>query len=167
MKFLLAASLFLATLVGLAIATNQSSTDAATSSVVPSPTAEQEFYEVRIYQIDDYEKQVACESYLENALLPALKRIGIDRVGVFTNQDNENDHSVFVVIPFATIGKFAGLNETLANDKAYQSAAAEYFARDLKDPVYKRIESRFLKAFAGIPVMEIPEVSTKTPESHF
>jgi hypothetical protein len=128
---------------------------------------EQEFYEIRIYRINDYDKQRACESYLQTALLPALNRLDINRVGVFTNQGDENDHSVFVLIPFTTIDKFTGLNQALANDKEYQSAAAEYFARELKDPVYERIESRFLKAFSGIPVMEIPKLSTEKQERIF
>ena len=128
---------------------------------------EQEFYEIRIYRINDYDKQVACESYLENALLPALNRMDINRVGVFTNQDDENDHSVFVIIPFATVERFTGLNQSLAEDKDYQSAAADYFARELKDPVYERIESRFLKAFVGMPVMEIPELSSEKQERIF
>lgn len=125
------------------------------------PDAQQEYYELRIYKIYDYDKQLAAEAYLKDALLPALGRIGLDRIGVFTNQDDQNDHSVYVLIPFPTIEKFASLNQTLAADKEYQTAAAEYFARKLKDPVYDRIESRFMKAFAGIPVIELPAVSVE------
>ena len=124
-------------------------------------TADQEYYELRIYKIYDFEKQRAAESHLENALLPALGRIGLDRVGVFTNNDDENDHSLYVLIPFSKISTFADLNKTLAADKEYQTAAADYFTRELKDPVYDRIESRFLKAFAGMPVIEVPAVSAE------
>ena len=126
-----------------------------------STAADQEFYELRIYKIYDFDKQRAAESHLENALLPALGRIGLDRIGVFTNKDDENDHSLYVLIPFPKISTFADLNKTLAADKEYQTAAAEYFARELKDPIYDRIESRFLKAFAGIPVIEVPAVSAE------
>ena len=121
----------------------------------------QEYYELRIYKIFDYDKQLVAEAYLKDALLPALGRIGLDRVGVFTNKDDENDHSVYVLIPFPTIEKFANLNQTLAADNEYQIAAANYFDRNLKDPVYDRIESRFLKAFAGMPVIEMPAISVE------
>ena len=124
-------------------------------------TVDQEYYELRIYKIYDYDKQRAAEAYLKDALLPALGRIGLDRIGVFTNKDDPNDHSLYVLIPFPTIDKFSGLNKTLAEDKEYQTAAAEYFTRELKDPVYDRIESRFLKAFAGMPVIELPAVSVE------
>jgi hypothetical protein len=127
----------------------------------------QEYYELRIYKIFDYDKQLACESYLKDALLPALNRMGIDRVGVFTNQDDENDHSVFMLIPFPTVDKFTEMNKTLAADKEYQTAAASYFDRKPKDPVYERIESRFMKAFSGIPVIEVPQVSAEKKERLF
>jgi hypothetical protein len=129
--------------------------------------AAQEYYELRIYKIFDYDKQQAAEAHLENALLPALNRLGIDRVGVFTNKGDENDHSIFTLIAYPTIEKFTGLNKALAADEQYQADAASYFARELKDPVYSRIESRFMKAFAGMPVMEIPEVSIEKQERLF
>jgi hypothetical protein len=125
------------------------------------PVADQEYYELRIYKIFDYDKQNAAEDHLENALLPALNRMGLDRIGVFTNDSDENDHSVYVLIPFPTINQFLEWNRTLAADEEYQAAAASYFACDKNDPIYERIESRLLKAFAGMPVMEVPAVSVE------
>ena len=127
---------------------------------------EQEYYELRIYKIWDYEKQQIAETHLKNALIPALNRMGLDRVGVFLNSD-VNDHSIFVLIPYPTIEKFTKLNKTLAADTEYQTAAASYFARDKKSPIYKRIESRFMKAFEGMPTMEIPQVSKEKSERIF
>lgn len=130
-------------------------------------TAKQEFYELRVYKIFDFEKQVIAEAYLQQALVPALGRAGIDRVGVFTNLDDENDHSMYMLIPFATIEKFTELTNTLEADTVYQAAAAAYFDRPLKDPIYTRIESHFLKAFAGIPSMEVQELTKTKAERIF
>ena len=140
---------------------------AVIASDPPTATVEQEYYELRIYKIYDYDKQVAAEKYLENALIPALNRMGVDRVGVFTNQGDENDHSIFVLIPFANVDQFTGLNKQLAADEEYQAAAGDHFKRELKDPVFDRIESRFMKAFAGMPVIEIPKVSTEKQDRIF
>ncbi len=120
--------------------------------------AQRELYELRIYRNFDFEKQELVESYLRDALLPALNRMGLDRVGVFTSEDN-NDHSVFVLIPFADMATFTKMSSTLDADEAYQKAASAYFNRPLKDPAFDRIESRLLLAFKGMPVMEIPEFS--------
>ena len=117
---------------------------------------EQEYYEFRTYKIFDFEKQEQVQDYLQNALIPALNRIGLDRVGAFSRIDDENDHSVYMIIPFPEIEQFGSLNETLAADAQYQAAAQPHFASELKDPAFARIESRFMKAFKGMPVIELP-----------
>ena len=127
----------------------------------------QQYYELRIYKIYDYEKQVVAEGYFETALIPALGRLGIQPVGAFTNLDDENDHSLYVLIPFDSAETFGTLNEKLNNDKEYQTGAAIYFDRPPKDPVFDRIESRFMRAFSGMPKMELPELSKNKQERIF
>lgn len=127
----------------------------------------QQYYELRIYKIFDYEKQVVAEGYLETALLPALGRLGIDPVGVFTNLDDQNDHSIYMLIPFDSAEAFATHNAKLNEDKTYQTGAAIYFDRPKKDPVFERIESRFMRAFSGMPKMELPELSKEKKERIF
>jgi hypothetical protein len=132
-----------------------------------SSVANQEYYELRIYRIFDYEKQQLAEAYLEEALLPALQRQNLDRIGVFTNRDDENDHSIFLLIPYPTIEAFTKSHDLLDADEDYQTASAEYFNRELKDPIFSRIESRFLKAFAGMPVLELSDAAPTTPDRLF
>jgi hypothetical protein len=119
----------------------------------------QEFYEIRIYRCPTAEKQHAVISFVESALLPALNRQKIDRVGIFTPAGENADSSVYVLIPYRTLDMLGGLNAALASDSAYQAAAADYFAMPEKDPAYTRIESRLMKAFAGMPVIEQPAYS--------
>ena len=129
--------------------------------------ANQEYYELRIYKIFDYEKQQIAENYLKNALVPALNRMGVDRVGVFSNLGDENDHSLFMLIPFSSIDQFTNMNQALAEDSDYQAKAADYFRRNKKSAVYERIESRFMKAFKGIPALEIPAYSANKQDRLF
>jgi len=120
----------------------------------------QEFYELRIYRIPTGQKQQIVSRYLQKALLPALNRLEIDRVGAFTQMADKSvpsDHSLFVLIPYPTLVARAQLNSALAADRSYQRAAAEYFGLPKKDPAYKRIQSYLMKAFAGMPVIELPE----------
>ena len=129
---------------------------AAVQPVLQNPPA-QEYYELRIYRIFDFEKQKIAEKHFQEALLPALHRQGIDRVGVFVNQSDENDHSLFVLIPFSTIDQFTNLNAKLAADQDFQTASVDYFSRELADPIFNRIESRFMKAFSGMPKIELTD----------
>ena len=126
---------------------------------VPGKTEAREFYELRVYKIFDFEKQQLAEQYIENALLPALDRLGLSRVGVFTNLDDENDHSIYMLIPFTYIEQFVGLSDALFADERYRAAAKPYFDRPLKNPVFARIESRLMRAFQGMPVIELPEAT--------
>lgn len=144
----LAGSLAAAATAGLA-----AQLQAAETAAGGSP---QEFYELRIYRNTDSENFAAVSEYLESALLPALSRRKIDRVGVFQALSDPQDQSLYVLIPYASLEVLATLNDSLAADQAYQQSAAEFFARPIKTPAYTRQESRLMKAFAGMPVIELP-----------
>lgn len=136
------------------------------------PKQNQEYYELRTYRIADAEKQKIVSDYLEHALLPALKRMGINRVGVFKETEGKGDHSLYVLIPYTSLKQFSSLNDVLETDAAYHTAAEAYFAQPKKSPAYSRIESRLMKAFQGMPVLETPEGKSshlfelRTYESH-
>ena len=121
----------------------------------------QEYYELRVYRTPDAAEQQVVSDYLENALLPALTRQAIDRVGVFTRTDDDTDFALYMLIPFKTLAAFSELNATLAADTVYNQAARDYFAIPKDAAPYARVESKLMKAFAGMPVMEIPEYSAK------
>ncbi|MBT3201644.1 MAG: NIPSNAP family containing protein [Phycisphaerales bacterium] len=117
--------------------------------------AHQEFYELRAYRVPSAEKQTIIKDYFAKALVPALNKLGIDRVGVFETLEGK-DLTLWVLIPFKTLDARVVLNEKLAADKAYQAAAKDFLVGSKKDPMYTRVESWLMKAFAGIPVIEMP-----------
>jgi len=121
----------------------------------------QEHYELRIYRIKSEDKQQIVSTYLEKGLLPALGRMGIDRVGVFKVLDKPDDFSIFVLIPFKTMEAFADLSPRLMADTEYQKASANLNALPQKDPAYTRIESKFYKAFSEMPAIEMPKQTAK------
>jgi len=123
----------------------------------PTDTTQQEFYELRVYRNTIPAKRQLVSDYVQHALLPALNRHGIDRVGVFNTIVDEKNLSLYMLIPYANLSTLGSLNDTLAADKDYQTAAADFFAQPIKNPPYQRQESRLMKAFAGMPVIEMPE----------
>ena len=125
-------------------------------NVSAAPDKEQEYFELRLYRVKNEAKQKIVSSYLEKALVPALNRMGIDRVGVFTVQGGE-DLSLFVLIAYPTFDALGQMNTKLGADSKYQEAAKEMFSQPYNDPAYTRIQSRLMKAFAGMPVIEMPE----------
>ena len=117
---------------------------------------EQEYCEFRVYKTKDANKKKMLGNYLETALIPALSRMGIDRIGVFTNMDDLNDYSIYMLIPYMTFEIFTEVNKKLFMDKEYLHAAKEHFSALKNDPVFTRIQSGFYKAFNGMPVIEMP-----------
>ena len=115
----------------------------------------QEFYELRAYRVKDAEKQAVVKNYLAKALVPALNKIKIDRVGVFETCDGK-DLTIWAIIPYKTLDQMTALNGKLAADTAYQAAAKDFLAGDKRNPVILRLESWLMKAFEGIPVLELP-----------
>lgn len=125
----------------------------------PLFAADRDYFELRVFRNTESEKQAAVLKYLEEALVPALNRAGSKQIGVFVPTSGKPEvplNDVFVLIPYASLEAFTGLNDTLEADKAYQSAAAEFMAAPKDDPAYTRVESRFMKAFAGMPKLEAP-----------
>jgi hypothetical protein len=132
------------------------------SARAASDPASQEFYELRTYRIPSPEMNKLVSRYLEDALLPALERQGLDRIGVFTTlpqDDQQPDHDLRVLIPYPTLDVFLDQRPALAADSAYQRAAADYLAQPLKNPAYQRIISQLMRAFAGMPTLELPAQS--------
>ena len=115
----------------------------------------QEYYELRAYRIPSAEKQTIIKDCFAKALVPALNRLGIDRVGVFELCEGK-DLTLWTLIPYKTLDQMTALNGKLAGDKAYQAAAKDFLVGSKKDPMYNRIESWLMKAFEGIPVLELP-----------
>ncbi len=116
----------------------------------------QEYYELRAYRIPDAASRDLVLDVLEAGLVPALGRAGLGPTGVFTVAEAPDDLSVFVIIPFPTLEAFDTLRSRLEGDDAYLKAASAIYARPKEEPVYTRIESWFMRAFSGMPVMELP-----------
>jgi len=94
--------------------------------------------------------------YWQNAATPAYNRLGVPTVGVFTElQDSATNH-VYVLVPFATPAAYAAIPGQLANDDAYQKAAASYLNTPKSDPAYERFESSLLVAFDGMKKLAVP-----------
>ena len=81
--------------------------------------------------------------------------------------DSNEDHSLVVLIPFPSLDDFGSLNEKLAADAEYQTSSAAIWARPKNSPPYSRIESRFMKAFSGMPIMELPKETVDKTERMF
>lgn len=135
-------------------------TSLASATSVAAAAADREFYEWRTYQTANADKLKVVSNYLEKALVPALGRMGIDHIGGFV-PEKDADKSISILIPHRTLDTLGQFNDHLAADAAYQDAAKPYFDAPLKDPTFVRIENRLMRAFKGMPVVELPPQTAK------
>lgn len=114
-----------------------------------------EYYQLKIYSFDTEEQQQRTDSYLENAYLPALKRLDIKNVGVFKPRttDSVTPKKTYVLIPFNSLVQFSLLEDTLLKDKIHLEAGASYLDATHDNAPYSRIESVLMKAFVDMPKM--------------
>jgi hypothetical protein len=126
----------------------------------------QEFYSIRIYQLKSKEQEERVDKYLQGAFLPALHRMGIQKVGVFKPVGNDTAavRRIYVLIPFHSLEQFTGLTASLQKDQSYLSDGKDYLDAVFDNLPYTRIESILLQAFPDMPRLEAP-TALKAPAS--
>ncbi len=125
-----------------------------------------EFYEIRVYYLQNKEQENRVDRYLKDALLPALHRQGFERIGVFKplGNDTSSNRRVFILIPYKKIEQFLKLENDLQKNKTYLKNGGDYINTAYNEPAYKRIESILLQAFEGMPVGSKPDLKTSHSE---
>jgi hypothetical protein len=125
-----------------------------------------EFYKLTIYHYGSVDQEKVLTNYFQNALLPALHRMGVDKVGVFKNLANDTSvsKSFYVLVPVKSLDFLNKIAEKLTSDKAYQSAGSEYINASYTNPPYAHIECILLQAFSMAPKMQLPVLKADKTE---
>lgn len=114
-----------------------------------------EFYELKTYTIKDNDQEKRIDHYLEKAYIPALKRMGIQHIGVFKMHADKFklNNKIYVLIPYASLAQFEATENYLALDKAHLANGADYITAKFENPPYERINSVLMRAFPDMPKM--------------
>lgn len=133
-----------------------------------------ECYELRCYHLKAGTRLKAeadpapLHAYLAQAVVPALSRRGIRSVGVFTELDINREAAtstpragspVWMLIPHASAESYVNATADLLRDPAVLAAGAAYLNVPKASPAFERIDSWFLRAFRGMPRIELPAFS--------
>ena len=130
-----------------------------------------DLFALRVYHLQSREQADRLDNYLRQAYLPALHRAGVEKVGVFKQNENTAagapapaEQLVFVFIPCASAEQYTKLNLGLDADKTYQNEARDYLNTAFDNPVYARIETVLLLAFTGMPTFHVPALKSAPAE---
>jgi hypothetical protein len=127
-----------------------------TAHAAESGAAAREYYELRFYRLKSSSDRGPLDGYLEKAAIPALNRIGLKPIGVFSEIEPKDGPGVYMLIPFPNLESFATAASRLNADAEYLKAGAEYLQAPKSSPAFLRIDSWLMLAFAGLPKLELP-----------
>jgi hypothetical protein len=125
-----------------------------------APGASGQYFELRAYRPRAGVAPGLLDGYLEQALIPALNRRGIEAVGVFTEAEPKPDSPVWVFIAHPSLESVASVAATVNADPVVLSAGADYLEKTSKDhPAFDRIDSWLFLPFAGLPALAVPALA--------
>lgn len=130
-------------------------------SWLPGQRKKREFYQLTIYHFNTSAQENIIDSYLKNALLPALHKMNIKNIGVFKNRSNDTlpDKTLYVLMPVSSLDEITKIASRLNADKSYQDAGDGYLNSVYSTPPYARMETILLHAFSLAPTLQAPALN--------
>jgi hypothetical protein len=115
-----------------------------------------DYYALRRYHLQSGPQEKLADSYFREALVPALNRLGIKPVGVFSVDIGPDSPSFYVLMPGTSVEALVTADFRLEHDDAYLKAGAPFLNAPAKQPAYVRMESSLMLAFEGMPKLTLP-----------
>ena len=119
-----------------------------------------EYYELRKYKLQSPQTKL-LQSYLADALIPALNRLGFSPIGVFNLYLGPETPTMYLLIPSPSVESLVTAELQLAKDEEFMKAAAPFWNAPATSPPFMRIESSLMIAFEGWPRLVVPPVTAQ------
>jgi hypothetical protein len=120
-----------------------------------------QYFEFRKYQLQSGPQTKLLQSYLSDALIPALNRMGLTPIGVFNLDLGPQSPATYVLIPSDKLETLVTTELQLAKDDQFMKAAAPFWAAPAAAPPFVRVESQLMLAFEGWPQVTVPPVTAQ------
>lgn len=125
-----------------------------------------EYYQLSIYHYQNLLQESQLHQYLKDAYLPALRRNGIEKIGVFyaVENDTATEKRLYVLVPIKKLEQLSTLRERINRDPVYQQTSASFLNLPYNIPAFQRLETIILHAFHMAPHFNIPVLSAPKNE---
>jgi len=124
------------------------------SPAAPADRTNQEYFELRKYRPHVGPRKNLLGNFLREVGIPAMNRVGIGPVGVFTAKYGPSDPTLYVLIVHKNLQSVVTASEKLLDDDEFRKS--EFVNAPLSDPGYVRVESSLMRAFKYMPKLEVP-----------
>ena len=128
---------------------------------VRAETSQREYYQLRQYKVRSGPQTKLTEKYLAEALTPALNRLGMKPVGIFSLYLGPESPTFYVLMPSSSAEASVNVELRLAGDEEYLKAGESFLTAPAKEPPFERIESSLMIAFEGWPKLVVPPVTAQ------
>ncbi len=129
---------------------------AQTSSCKP-----REYYAIRRYHLQTGPQTSLTETYISDALMPALNRLGIAPVGAFHLDIGPETPTLYLLMPCSKLETLVTAELLLAQDEQFMKVAAPFWDAPATAPAFQRIESSLHVAFEGWPRLTPPTATAE------
>src|SRR3954447_21439815 len=85
-----------------------------------------QFYELRVYTLKNEAQQKLVEDYFRDAAIPALNRIGVNHVGVFTELKPDGQTKIFVLTTYNGLAHLSHIADNIGKDAEFKAKGAAY-----------------------------------------
>ena len=116
-----------------------------------------QYFEWIRYQLHTGKKQGLVAEYYHDVAIPALNKAGINNIGVFNVKNGPNAPTLHVIIPHPSLESIVSTNDKLLTDKDFVQAGSRFLESSISDTAFVRMEKSILKAFDGLPQIQVPE----------
>jgi hypothetical protein len=120
-----------------------------------------EYYELRKYQLRSGPQTKLLQTYVAEALIPALNRLGFTPIGAFNLDLGPETPALYLLIPSTTLESLVTAELQLPKDEEFMKAAAPFWNAPATAPAFTRIESSLMIAFEGWPRLVVPPVTAQ------
>ncbi len=126
------------------------------------PAKSREYYLVRQYHLQNGPQTKLTEAHFNDALIPALTRMGMGPVGAFRLDFGPETPNFYLIIPGSSAETLATLDLHLAQDADFMKAAEPFWNAPATAPAFLRVDSSLLAAFEGHPKLTLsPSSATR------
>jgi len=94
--------------------------------------------------------------FLKNVGIPALNRIGVKTIGVFSPVYGPSQPTLHVLLVHDSLDSVLNLSARMMEDKEVRERGASFIDATLSDPAFVRFESSLMAAFSHMPKLEPP-----------
>jgi len=125
-----------------------------TFPVLNSQVGEKEIIELREYRLVSKSSQPSLDKYLQEALIPALYKYGVSKVGAFNENEEGETIKLYLLIAYPSTADYFKIPAMISSDNAYQKASKEYHSIPEDNMVFDRIDVKLMDAFDGMPKLD-------------